>query len=226
MCEDKVHKKLREFTKQWKIGRLTNLEYLLVLNKFSSRSFNDISQYPVFPWLLKDYTSQSLDFENPEIYRDLSYPIGAQKDNTREEAERKYNMWKDEDIVPFHYGSHYSCGGVVLHYLVRLDPFTEQAKCLQGGHFDVPDRLFYSIEAAWESGQGTSGDVKELVPEMFYLPEIFINKNNENFGTRQGPQASRVSDVELPPWAKSPFDFIRKHQLALESAHVSQNIPS
>lgn len=109
-----------------------------------------------------------------------------------------------------------------MHYLVRLDPYTEQARLLQGGRFDVPDRLFYSIEAAWLSGQGTSGDVKEMVPELFYMPDILENKNQEAFGIRQD-QVS-VNDVELPRWAKTPLDFIRKHRQALESNYVSQNL--
>ena len=30
-------------------------------------------------------------------------------------------------IPAFHYGSHYSSAGVVLHYLLRLEPFTTLA---------------------------------------------------------------------------------------------------
>lgn len=34
---------------------LTNFEYLMHLNTISGRSFNDLNQYPVFPWVLRDY---------------------------------------------------------------------------------------------------------------------------------------------------------------------------
>lgn len=34
----------------------------------------------------------------------------------------------------------------------------------------------------------------------------------------------RVDDVILPPWAKSPEDFIAIHRRALESEYVSQNL--
>ncbi|CAG9318802.1 unnamed protein product [Blepharisma stoltei] len=215
-------KLILSYAKQWQSGKLSNMEYLLILNKLSSRSFNDISQYPIFPWVIKEFNIDVLNLDEPGVYRDLSYPIGALNPESKAEAIRKFTMWKDEEIQPFHYGSHYSSAGIVLHYLVRLDPFTEQAQSLQGGHFDVPDRLFYSVEAAWESGQGTSGDVKEMVPELFYLPEIFLNLNKENFGVRQ--DHIKVDDVELPKWAKSPSDFVRKHRLALESWYVNQNL--
>jgi hypothetical protein len=29
-------------------------------------------QYPVFPWIISDYSSESLDLSNPSSYRDLS----------------------------------------------------------------------------------------------------------------------------------------------------------
>jgi hypothetical protein len=38
------------------------MEFLLLVNKFSGRSFNDLSQYPIFPWVLTDYKSNILDF--------------------------------------------------------------------------------------------------------------------------------------------------------------------
>ena len=41
----------------WKNGYLSNYEYLLLLNRYGSRSFNDPSQYPVFPWILHDYSN-------------------------------------------------------------------------------------------------------------------------------------------------------------------------
>ena len=41
------------------------------------RSFNDLAQYPVFPWVLADYSSASLDLSSVHVYRDLSKPVGA-----------------------------------------------------------------------------------------------------------------------------------------------------
>ena len=41
--------------KEWIKGLITNHEYILLLNRYGSRSFNDPTQYPVFPWLLNNY---------------------------------------------------------------------------------------------------------------------------------------------------------------------------
>lgn len=37
----------------------------------------------------------------------------------------------ESDVPPFHYGSHYSAAGVVLFYLIRLEPFTRLSRNLQ-----------------------------------------------------------------------------------------------
>jgi hypothetical protein len=36
------------------------------------RTYNDLSQYPVFPWVLTNYDSSELDLSLPSNYRDLS----------------------------------------------------------------------------------------------------------------------------------------------------------
>lgn len=49
----------------------------MALNTLAGRTYNDLTQYPVFPWVLRDYESEELDFTSPETFRDLSKPMGA-----------------------------------------------------------------------------------------------------------------------------------------------------
>lgn len=54
---------------------------------------------------------------------------------------------------------------------------------LQGGHFDLADRMFHSMKEAWHSAsRNNMADVKELIPEFFYLPEFFVNSNKFDLG--------------------------------------------
>ena len=62
---------------KWRYGSIGNYEYLMYLNNIADRSFNDLTQYPVFPWVLTDYTSDVLDLSDSTIYRDLAKPVGA-----------------------------------------------------------------------------------------------------------------------------------------------------
>lgn len=38
----------------------------------TGRTYNDLNQYPVFPWVLTNYESEELDLSQPSNYRDLS----------------------------------------------------------------------------------------------------------------------------------------------------------
>jgi factor associated with neutral sphingomyelinase activation len=64
-------------TLQWQMKQITNYEYLMHLNEASNRSFSDLSQYPIYPWVISDYESEVLDLNNPKAFRDLAKPIGA-----------------------------------------------------------------------------------------------------------------------------------------------------
>ena len=53
----------------WLDGSMTNFDYLTSLSKLAGRSFNDQMQYPVFPFVLRDYDSETLDLESPDSFR-------------------------------------------------------------------------------------------------------------------------------------------------------------
>ncbi|KAM7209628.1 beige protein 1 [Naviculisporaceae sp. PSN 640] len=211
--------------RRWQKGEISNFHYLMLVNTMAGRTFNDLTQYPVFPWILADYTSEELDLNNPATFRDLSKPMGAQSVSRTADFNMRYRSLAEIGETPFHYGTHYSSAMIVSSYLIRLPPFVQSFILLQGGTFDHPDRLFFSIEGAWSSSSRENGsDVRELIPEFFYLPEFLTNLNGYNFGVRQG-DGGRVDNVILPPWAKGdPKIFIAKHREALESPYVSQRL--
>ena len=65
----------------------------------------------------------------------------------------------------------------VLWYLIRLEPFTSLHIFLQDGKFDRPDRQFWSMKNTYNGCTTNDGDVKELVPEFFTVPQMFQNGN-------------------------------------------------
>lgn len=211
--------------RRWQKGEISNFHYLMLVNTMAGRTFNDLTQYPVFPWVLADYTSEELDLNDPRSFRDLSKPMGAQSAARQKDYMMRYSNLLEVGEKPFHYGTHYSSAMAVASYLIRLPPFVQSYMLLQGGSFDHPDRLFYSIAGAWKSASRDTGtDVRELIPEFFYLPDFLKNMNGYDFGERQG-QGGRVDHVILPPWAKGdPKIFIQKNREALESPYVTQNL--
>ncbi|KAI1328678.1 beige/BEACH domain-containing protein [Xylariaceae sp. FL0255] len=211
--------------RRWQRGEISNFHYLMLVNTMAGRTFNDLTQYPVFPWILADYTSDDLNLEDPATFRDLTKPMGAQTARRQADYQSRYASLAEIGENPFHYGTHYSSAMIVASYLIRLPPFVDSYILLQGGSFDHADRLFFSIEGSWKSAaQDNGSDVRELIPEFFYLPEFLTNVNGYNFGDRQGARGT-VNNVELPPWARGdPKIFIAKHREALESPYVTQNL--
>ncbi|EFN55059.1 hypothetical protein CHLNCDRAFT_12359, partial [Chlorella variabilis] len=154
----------------------SNFDYLMHLNREAGRSFKDLSQYPVMPWVVADYSSPTLDLSDPATYRDLSKPIGALIPRRLHEFQQRYAELKQMaapgggggrqplgappplDMPPFLYGCHYSSPGYVVFYLMRSDP--QLMLRLQNGRFDAPDRLFWSIADTWKSVLSLPSDVK------------------------------------------------------------------
>jgi hypothetical protein len=124
------------------------------------------------PWVLSDYTSTTIDLSDPSVYRDLSKPMGALNEARLQDFLDRYYSFGDNETVqhipPFMYGSHYSTMvGVVLHFLIRLQPFASLHKEMQGGRFDVADRLFSSIPMTFLHNTTQLSEVKELTPGIF-----------------------------------------------------------
>ncbi|KAK7294231.1 hypothetical protein RJT34_17118 [Clitoria ternatea] len=151
-------------------------------------------EYPIFPWILSDYCSESLDLSNPSSYRDLPKPAGALNPDRLKKFQERYASFDDP----------------VLYHLVRVEPFTTFAIKLQGGKFDHADQMFSDISATWNGVLEDMSDVKELVLELFYILEVLTNENSIDFGTTQ--------------LGEKLVDFVHKHRMALESEYVSAHL--
>nr|XP_042135003.1 neurobeachin isoform X2 [Peromyscus maniculatus bairdii] len=211
--------KSSNMTQRWQRREISNFEYLMFLNTIAGRTYNDLNQYPVFPWVLTNYESEELDLTLPGNFRDLSKPIGALNPKRAVFYAERYETWEDDQSPPYHYNTHYSTATSALSWLVRIEPFTTFFLNANDGKFDHPDRTFSSIARSWRTSQRDTSDVKELIPEFYYLPEMFVNSNGYQLGVREDEVV--VNDVDLPPWAKKPEDFVRINRMALESEFVS-----
>jgi hypothetical protein len=152
--------------------------------------------------------------------------MGAQTPDRFNQFQKRFQEWDDPsgETLPYHYGTHYSSAMIVASYLLRMEPFAEIFLRLQGGHFDLADRMFHSIKDNWLSAsKNNMADIKELIPEFFYLPEFLINSNKFDLGRKQN--GVHLDDVVLPPWAKDdPHEFIRLHRAALECDYTSAHL--
>ena len=217
---------------KWEISTFTLLNYL---NLFSSRSYNDINQYPVFPWIITSYEKSSLpDLSTENIIRPFNTPMGM-IDITEEAKERKNNYLiifesdeKDKEENEDRYGSHYSTSLYLTYYLVRVFPFSYLRIEIQGKNFDDPNRLFNSLANSFECAITQKSDLRELIPEFFCFPEMFYNNNDLNLGEivdENTKQNKLVNEITMPPWSSNDaYIFIKYHREFLESIEISEKI--
>lgn len=216
-----VYFQMSGLTNQWINRTISNFEYLMQLNIYSGRTFNDPSMYPVFPWIISDYEKEELDFRDETIFRDLSKPVGSLDDERLNTLRERSLELKEIGYDSYLYANGYISPLVVYNYLIRIEPFTSSHIDLQSGRFDHAKRLFYSIKNTYRMVAHHVNDYRELIPEFFFLPDFLINSNNFDLGMSG---ETVLNDVELPSWAHSAIEFIYLHRKALESDYVSQHL--
>ena len=327
----------------WKISKISTLEYLMWINIYGNRSFRDISQYPVFPWLLTNYEYNTYEelVQNPEI-RDFNLPMGMlcvdekskkrqegyidtyknmvvelyeqnlvnikinyEEENTEQnnnkiarntvvnqninlinygnininqrsernesviinyqalpniieqnesknlpkipdykfDIEKLYNNPNFEyEKIPYCFGSHFSNSMYVSHYLGRIFPYSLTLVEIQGDGFDIADRLFIRIQNSFYTACSEKCDLREIIPEFFTLPEMFLNINSLELGKinilqfikeyninnadseNDKKEIKQLNEVMLPVWCKrSPYLFVEKYRKIIESPLININ---
>ena len=180
------------FTKKYKNNQISTYEYLLLINKFSSRSYNNTSEYPIMPWI-----------KFGDKIRNFDLPMCLQTSQALEYYEDKYNKFQQMQTDLAH-TNHYSNAPYIIFYLYRINPFSNAMIKFQGNCFDIPERQFTSIDTTIQICPRTSNN-REPIPEIFELPEIYYNLNCNDLGKLRNEP--REHNMNFSPYAKNGFEF-------------------
>ena len=179
-------------------------DIIILINLISNRSYIDLNQYPVFPMLFfyEKTCLKNRKFEEHIGFQDCSEKAKFRKElfiesynNLINERNTKEKNIFDEQKVHY-FNVHYSNIVYISNYMIRLFPFSFLAIELQGDGFDNPNRLFSSIEETFNNIITQKSDLRELIPEFFYLPEMFINLNFFYFKDKKNEEL--VDTVKIP----------------------------
>ena len=187
--------KKEELPKKWKEGKISTFDYLLLLNKLSSRTYNDPNQYPIMPWIFLQ--------EGVEFKRNFDLPISVQDEDKQEEYLLYNNHYTLNESTPTH-GNHYSTSAYIYFYLMRTNPFTNGMIKFQSNSFDIPDRQYTNIKQTLFLCQRRNNN-REIIPELFTIPEIYINLNDNDFGKQK--EGQRVHNISFEPYANNAIEF-------------------
>ena len=163
------------------IKYLSNYDILIYINLLANRSFKDLYQYPIFP-MFYNIINKNRNIKQHIGFQDFNESLRSRMDLIIESYisainESKFNKESSsENHFLFH--THYSNPIYTSNFLIRIFPYSFSCIELQGDGFDNPNRLFYSIESSMLNNISQKSDLRELIPELYYFYDLFINKNN------------------------------------------------
>jgi len=187
---------LKSYAEKWQKCKINNFEYIMLLNKYGGRSFNNIFQYPIFPLVNSIYTQSSLD-------KLISYD--------HEDFVIIKNKKAILDNNTYSINTHGISAKDTLSYLRNVEPFT-------------------SVCVGFEHALNVNGNdigCKNLIPEFFYLPEIFSNHNKYFFSEDFADKSLKKSKLVNSKNTSNKIDahqLVRKNMEYLESEEVSSKL--
>ena len=196
----------KNYKNKYKNGEYTNFQYLLLINKYGTRTYNDLNQYLIFPLLYINYEKN--------IKRDLSKAICLNKEEKYLEIN---NYIENYNILGYYFNSHYSSSLYVLYYLIRINPYTYLHINFQSGKFDTPERIFNNYNG-YTSGIINSSENREFIPELFHSYEVCLNLNYNNIG-KMNYSNDLVNNFNSNKY-KTAIEFIINQRINLEKENI------
>ena len=76
---------------------------------------------------------------------------------------------------------HSNVASYTFNYLIRIFPYSLIGIEYMGNCLGPANKLFYSIKKTMENTLSKKYDLREIIPEMYYFPDLFSNKNELKF---------------------------------------------
>jgi hypothetical protein len=92
---------------------------------------------------------------------------------------------------------------------------------IQGDGFDAPNRLFHSVKKAMQNTLSQKSDLREFIPELYYFPELFTNKNELDLGKLLDGQI--IDNVSINATGEDKYEkykFLAQFKNYLESSEL------
>lgn len=211
-----------KITQKWAQGLISNFDYLMMLNVFSGRTFNDEKLYPLFPSILAD-------FDNHTMIRDIAHQFRYNNSYVKKKNLAKTLMELQMIKPEFYYSSR-----------MIMDPsmYIDQKQSIRSLSLPINTSSFVhylpkarsSDEIVTDNASTTTINNSSDVSTSQHRNSMNTNDTDDNnagtsqnFGYTYDDDNDNDSDtIKLPHWASSPFEFVYKHRILLESKSVNE----
>uniref|UniRef100_A0A0K2UX53 Putative LOC100169061 [Acyrthosiphon pisum] n=1 Tax=Lepeophtheirus salmonis TaxID=72036 RepID=A0A0K2UX53_LEPSM len=204
----KLSKPLNTALNEWMKGKISNFEYLMILNNLCGRNRHNPNYYPILPWVRdftsptggwRDLTKSKFRLNKGDQQLDLTYNCLLNEAPLEEESFSS----KKQIRAPHHVSDLLS---EITYYVYRARVTSKTVLCKYVRSRWVPHEYPSSIQRLQE------WTPDECIPEFYTAPGLFKSVHDD------------LEDLELPPWTSSPEEFIEWHMESLESSYVSERL--
>ncbi|ELP89133.1 hypothetical protein EIN_484750 [Entamoeba invadens IP1] len=199
------------YMKDWVDAKISTFEYLCILNFFAGRSFVDISQYYIFPWVTFSFNkSFNYVYNNTDVMRNFSEPMCALYEDFHDKNFYKYGPLP-ATAVPL--------------YLSQLQPFGVLQSIFNANLMSTNNlytensTLNFDYKNIHYSPLNNINDISkprfcfEAIPEFYSCSPLFTNEKNDTEKIKFNTE-----------FAKNQKQFVLFHRMLLESPAVSKKI--
>ena len=189
-------KDLSDITQRWCDNKISNFDYLLIINCIAGRELNRPFNHPIFPWIT--------DFESFNTnLRDLS--ISKFRLNKGDPLlDLNYQASMNSETGPYHLTENLS---EITYFVYKSRVTDKETLCKHVRRNWVPNEYPSSMTRLY------FWTPEECIPEFYCDINIFESIHED------------LPDLRVPDWCNgSTEEFIRMHRMLLESAAVSKKL--
>jgi WD repeat-containing protein 81 len=190
-------KDLSNLTKQWCDNKISNFDYLLILNCLAGKQLDSPFNHPIFPWItdfqsfntnLRDLSISKFRLNKGDTHLDMTYQAAKQLNTS----------------PPYHITEFLS---EITYFVYKSRQTDKQTLCQHVRSNWVPNEYPKSIDRLY------IWTPEECIPEFYCDSNIFKSIHDD------------LPDLQVPNWCNGSIDeFIRTHRLLLESDLVSKKL--
>ena len=152
LISENTSEEVKKINNEVKNGNITNYNYLLKLNYYSSRTYNDLNQYPIFPWLFFELNEiemllekEKRNFNQTETIKEPSNNLEQDLKNNEIDKIEDINLENSNEDLAKKYGLRNFNYPVSLQTDKNREKYLDNQNTANGSHYSTASYIYYYL---------------------------------------------------------------------------------